>query len=244
MTVVDHALVLLLFVVQPVYGAFAYRRFVAKIEAGRPANRAALYRYTMLLEWALLVLLLAVWLLDARPLSALGIVVPGGSGFAAGAVLLAATVAWLVHAWRRATRADDASCAAVVDALGDLRHLMPRDLATYRWFVGLSITAGIVEEIVYRGFVFWYLAQWMPMWAVVVVSALAFGLGHSYQGAAGIVRITLVGVVFGAYYLLTGSIWLPIVAHALLDILQGATLFAYLRGPRRPGERGTEAALP
>ena len=70
------------------------------------------------------------------------------------------------------------------------------------------------------------------MWAVVGVSALVFGLGHSYQGFGGIVRVTLVGIVFGGYYLLTGSIWLPILAHALLDILQGATLLEYLKDGR------------
>ena len=61
----------------------------------------------------------------------------------------------------------------------------------------------------------------MPMWAVVVVSSVAFGLGHSYQGAGGMVRVTLIGLVFGALYVFTGSIWIPIVAHVILDVLQG-----------------------
>lgn len=93
----------------------------------------------------------------------------------------------------------------------------------------MSITAGIVEEIVYRGFVLWYLAQVMPLWIAVVVSSVAFGLAHSYQGATGALRTGLIGLAFGTYFVVTGSIWLPIVAHALLDLLQGAAIHELLR---------------
>lgn len=229
MAVVDHLIIVLLFVVQPIHGAWAWRRFVARIEAGQPAARTRLYRQTLVLEWFALGVLASVWLNAGRPFADLGIVVPGGPGFLAGVVILAAATAWLVYAWRKAIHASDDDRAAVIDALGRQRHLMPHSVDSYRWFFGLSITAGVVEEIVYRGFVFWYLAQLLPIWAVVVVSAIAFGLGHSYQGLHGMLRITLVGVAFGAYYLLTGSIWLPIVAHALVDVLQGAMIFEYLR---------------
>lgn len=115
------------------------------------------------------------------------------------------------------------------ESFGSLVHFMPQTDRDYRYFFGLSITAGIVEEVLYRGFVFWYLLMLMPVWAVIIVSAVAFGLGHSYQGTAGIVRVTLVGLAFGIFYVVTGSIWLPILAHAVLDIVQGAMLLAILR---------------
>ena len=46
------------------------------------------------------------------------------------------------------------------------------------------------------------------------------------------VRCGLVGLAL--LYVLSGSIWVPIVAHALLDILQGAALFDLLRIPGAP----------
>lgn len=229
MALVDHLAVFVLFVVQPIYGTLAYQRYVARIEAGAPPELLRQYRVTLLVEWLALAALVLAWLSLGRPFSALGLVQHAGTGFYIGVLLLVAMTAYLVLAWRKAAAATPEERDRFVGSLGSLRHFMPHNRQTYTTFVWLSVTAGIVEEIVYRGFVFWYLGQFMPVWAVVMVSAFAFGIGHSYQGFSGVVRVTLVGVVFGGYYLLTGSIWLPIVAHAVLDILQGAMLLEYLR---------------
>jgi len=35
MAIVDHLMILAMFVVQPIYGGYGYRRFVARVEAGR-----------------------------------------------------------------------------------------------------------------------------------------------------------------------------------------------------------------
>lgn len=242
MALVDHLMIVLLFVVQPIQGAYAYRRYVARIEAGAPPGLVKQYRITLLVEWAALAALMIAWFALGRPLAALGLTSPGGTGFYVGLLLLLAMTVYLVFAWRRASAATPDERAKFVSSLGNLRHFMPHDRRTYTTFFWLSITAGIVEEILYRGFVFWYLGQFLPVWAVVLVSALAFGVGHSYQGASGIVRVTLVGIVFGGYYLLTGSIWLPIVAHAVLDILQGAMLFEYLRDHGKPVQSSSAAS--
>ena len=69
----------------------------------------------------------------------------------------------------------------------------------------------------------------MPVWAIVICSAAIFALGHSYQGAAGVLRVFTVGIAFGLLFLLSGSIWLPIALHATLDILQGAVLREFSR---------------
>jgi membrane protease YdiL (CAAX protease family) len=242
MAFVDHLMIFLLFVVQPIHGAYAYKRYVAKIDAAAPAEILKQYRTTMLAEWSALAALTITWLALGRPLAPLGLNTPAGTGFQIGLLLLLAMTIYQVYAWRQAAAAKPEERAKFVESCGSLRHFMPHNRQTYSAFFWLSITAGIVEEILYRGFVFWYLGQFMPVWAVVVVSAVAFGLGHSYQGLAGMVRVTVIGIVFGGYYLLTGSIWLPIVTHAVLDILQGATLLEYLRD--RGGITFLEQELP
>ena len=114
------------------------------------------------------------------------------------------------------------------DGLGPLVHFLPQTSRDLRYFFGVSITAGIVEEIVYRGFVLWYLGSFMPLWVAVAVSSVGFGLGHSYQGASA-VRAGLLGLGFAIYYVLTGSVWLPILAHIALDILQGLIIVEVFR---------------
>lgn len=232
MQYVDHVLIFLLFVAQPVQGALESRYYQNQAEAGEPLPRVRFYRQTAVLEWLFLMLLLAAWLDFGRPLADLGFVLSAGPGFWACAAICIAMTAYLVYAWRGAMTADREDKNRYAKSFGDLVHFMPQTKRELNNFYVVSITAGIVEEIVYRGFVIWYLGQYLPAWGAVVVSSVAFGLGHSYQGAGGAVRVSLIGLAFGTLYVVTGSIWLPIIAHILLDVLQGATVHEILRKDR------------
>jgi membrane protease YdiL (CAAX protease family) len=222
----DHLFVALLFVAQPVLGALAFRRYLA---LRRQVDRTRLYTRTLTVQWIMLMALLSWWLLLDRSSSGLGLVAPGGARFQAGVVLVAVLAAVLGYIWRAAIRMNEADRAKQTAALGDLAHLLPRTSRDFRYFVALSVTAGIVEEILYRGFALWYLEAYLPIWAAVLVSSAAFGAGHSYQGIAGVLRTGLAGLAFAVLYVLTGSIWLPIAAHIAVDVLQGAAIFEILR---------------
>lgn len=229
MHIVDHIFILLLFVVQPIYGAYSFRRYIARVEAGEPANRPRAYIQTSVLEWAFLAALAVAWFTFGRPIADLGIVAPGGVGFWGGAAVLALFSGYLLYAWHRAKHLSDDEKAKQIQLLGDLVHVLPQNRRDLRHFIAVSMTAGVVEEIVYRGFVLWYLALFMPLWAAVIVSSVAFGFGHSYQGAMGGLRCGLIGLAFAVFYIVTGSIWLPIIGHATLDILQGLSIHEILR---------------
>jgi membrane protease YdiL (CAAX protease family) len=224
MPLVDHIFILLLFVIQPIHGVFETRSYDAQARAGRPFNRMRFYRQTALMEWSFLAALAAAWFIYGRPLADLGIVSPGGPGFWGGAAVLVLLTGFLVYSWWAAKQASVNDKAKQAESLGKLVRYLPHTDRDLRGFIGVSVTAGIVEEIVYRGFVLWYLGQFMPLWAAVAASSLVFGLAHSYQGANGAVRCGLTGLAFAVFYVVTGSIWLPIVAHVLLDVLQGAAL--------------------
>lgn len=226
---VDHILILLLFVVQPIYGAFEARSYKAQAKAGQPFNRVRFYRQTALLEWIFLAALFAAWFTFGRPIVDLGFATAGGTGFWGGAALLILLTGILLNTWRIAKRTNDADKAKQVELLGEVVQYLPHTIRELHNFFGVSITAGFVEEIVYRGFVLWYLAHVMPLWVAVAVSSVAFGLAHSYQGANGALRTGLIGLAFGIFYVVTGSIWLPIIAHVLLDVLQGTAIHELLR---------------
>jgi len=226
---VDHLFIFVLFVVQPIHGAWEFSRYIKRVEAGEPADRTKLYRETFFLEWAAFLVLALAWYLLGRPVGDLGYVAPGGAWFWAGVALVAAVSAYLLFAWRQSKRMTADEKESYRASFGKLQYFMPQNDRDYRLFAVLSVTAGIVEETVYRGFVLWYLFQLMPVWAAVIVSAIAFGLGHSYQGSAGVVRVTAIGLVFAALYILTGSIWVPIVGHILFDALQGLSIVEIMR---------------
>jgi membrane protease YdiL (CAAX protease family) len=100
--------------------------------------------------------------------------------------------------------------------------------------VGLwaMIVAGVSEEIVFRAFFFQRLRTLagtggVATAAIVIGSSLVFGLMHfGNQGWPGVQQATIVGLVFGTTYALSGRIWVPIVAHAAFDLT--AFLLIYL----------------
>jgi membrane protease YdiL (CAAX protease family) len=58
-------------------------------------------------------------------------------------------------------------------------------------------------------------------------------------------KITLVGGVFAGLYLLSGSIWLPMLLHAAVDILQGRLAYEVIhRAGSADYGLGDEAAEP
>lgn len=76
------------------------------------------------------------------------------------------------------------------------------------------IWAPFVEEFIFRGALFRYLAGYMrPIW-VVLITSLAFGLAHPYS-PAGLAQVAVSGVGFGLLRVWRGSIVACIVAHAL-----------------------------
>jgi membrane protease YdiL (CAAX protease family) len=229
MHIIDYAFILLLFVVQPIHGYFSYQKYMRRLANGEPSNRVKLYCETMILEWVAFAVLAIAWISLGRPSAELGFVSSTSMQILIGSGVLVLFTAYLLYTWHVARQMTDAEKTKQLDALGDLNHFFPQDKRDYRHFVAVSVTAGIVEEILYRSYSFWFLAHFMPMWTVVLVSSIAFGLGHTYQGASGVARVTLIGVAFGAFYGFTGSIWLPMLAHAILDVLQGASLLEMAR---------------
>ncbi len=224
MTVFDIGFLIVLFLVQPWYGRRAWVKLQASIAAGEPVSRVVIYAQTMAVQWAVFVLLLVGWWFLERPFAWLGVHGTVGTGFGVVAVLGFIALAVLgVIAWRTREASDDEK-REQRDKLGDLAPILPQDDRDLRAFFALSITAGVVEELLYRGFVLWVLAQWMPLWAAVVLSSVAFGLAHSYQGRAGMLRTGAIGLLFAVLFVASGSIWLPMLFHALFDMVQGVQL--------------------
>ncbi|MBO0746110.1 MAG: CPBP family intramembrane metalloprotease, partial [Candidatus Dormibacteraeota bacterium] len=89
---------------------------------------------------------------------------------------------------------------------------------------GLSITAGICEELLFRGLLPALLAALLhepSPWLVILLAAAAFGAAHAYQGVTGVVVTAILGAVLGFIYLGTGSLFLVMVLHALIDARVG-----------------------
>ena len=63
----------------------------------------------------------------------------------------------------------------------------------------------------------------------MLASTLLFGLGHAYQGAGGIVRTGIVGLLFAGVYVTTGSLLAAMLLHAVIDAASGMVAYLALR---------------
>ncbi|WP_114241168.1 CPBP family intramembrane glutamic endopeptidase [Dyella sp. C9] len=109
-------------------------------------------------------------------------------------------------------------------AMRRLRFMTPVSRQERWWWVAVSITAGVCEEWLYRGFLLHYLAgnlaggPTLGLTAAWLLSSIAFGVAHLYQGRHGMVSTGIAGLAFGLMALLTGSLWLPMLVHSLIDL--------------------------
>ncbi|MBK4347227.1 CPBP family intramembrane glutamic endopeptidase [Lacisediminihabitans changchengi] len=106
-----------------------------------------------------------------------------------------------------------------VPTIGDIGAILPRNRTELRYGAALSVNAGLVEELMFRlavPTVVFGASGSAP--AAVIASILLFGSLHVYQGLPGIVGSTVIGAVLMLLFLSTGSIIVPIVVHALIDL--------------------------
>jgi len=103
-----------------------------------------------------------------------------------------------------------------------VQSFLPRKPDEIAAWIGLSITAGICEEAVFRGYLLKQFT-WMTNSRVIalILQAAIFGVAHGYQGLAACAHIAAYGGLFGVIALWRSSLRPGIMAHALTDILAG-----------------------
>ena len=240
MSVLDHLLLLFMAVFLPV-NQYRGRAYLRQMLGYNTAQRVAFYRQMIVVLWIALVLILTLWMFQGRPLAALGFVFQLSAGFWAGLVLAVASLAAL-QSYSRWQMSDERRRQSVREVADRLAPFLPRTREAMPAFNALAVTAGICEEILYRGFFLWYASQFFGsdlrgLVTSVLVTSVVFGLGHVYQGARGIFMVFLAGVVHGAVYVLSGSLWIPMALHASVDLLGGqASLELHPEGDPAPPE--------
>jgi len=231
----DHLLAFILVVIGPLRsGTVGIRRLRRADAESLPAVRRGVYHTAVLLQWGLAAAVLVLWLATRRGPAALGLeprLTAGLAGVLAGALVVAAV---LLRQRSHALR-DPAALAEIRDRMRPLERMLPHGRGEWTPFVRLSLTAGVCEELLYRGFLTWYFSHVLGWWAAAGVAAVAFGLAHAYQGVRGVALTTLVGAFLAAIYAVSGSIYLGMLLHALMDLHSGHLAWrAYEAEPHEP----------
>ena len=248
-----------LVLVAPALGVRAQRRLRRRL-AGDPAARRRWYLASMARKWPLTALALGVGAaLGLLPPRALGhgatlqvvrgqplppqpgglapLVLPIAIGLVVGAALML----------RLARRPDGR--AVLRRLLGGAALLLPTTAAERRLLAAVAVTAGVTEEVLYRGFLPAEVGALLPRLGsggALALAAAAFGLAHAYQGARNVLLTGIVGGVLALLYVQTGGLLVPMAVHAAIDLrlllLPPAVVRELQSAPSRVGSMPGSAA--
>jgi len=212
------------FVIYPVYVVLSVAKDKRRLTA-QPEKKLSYYRSTILHLWV-------------PALFVIGLIVNGNYSF----VEMGLTLSWqwpqylavggftvLLGVFAASLKQLNTSGEAresIIEQAKEFSWLLPDTKRQKQYFVwGVSVSAGICEELVFRGYLLFKLAQVMPMYGAVIISSIAFGLMHSYQGVKGVIKTALMGLVFALVYLATDSLIFPILLHCLIDMFAGSSWY-------------------
>jgi membrane protease YdiL (CAAX protease family) len=105
--------------------------------------------------------------------------------------------------------------------------ILPRTKKEKCQYVLLSFSSGICEELIYRGFAAFLLQAVfpeIPIFLIVLIPGVLFGLGHLYQGWQGVIETGAVGAIFMCLFLVTGSLVPVMVLHFITNASDGFLL--------------------
>jgi uncharacterized protein len=181
-------------------------------------NHLLLYLPTFLMEWSVFGYI--VWGVKKREVSLRELVGPRWSkgtgnwvdfGIAACFELVSLLVLGLIAHFLR-----------IDPKAQDMRFMMPvGGLEILAWIL-LSLTAGICEETIFRG----YLQRQFSAWSGnivggILISAALFGAAHIYQGWKRTIVIAVFGAMFGTLTVLRRSLKPGMIAHSFQDAVAG-----------------------
>lgn len=198
--------------------------------------RIDFYRSAVVSQWLLAAITLAVmWQADAQATAGMFASGPNADSLLIVALAFAALATQsplLPAVHERLARSESAR-----RALQPIRNILPRSEAEKKLWVSISFTAGICEEILFRGFLFFYLETMLGLGtaATIGVSSAVFAVGHVYQGTTNVIRVGIVGCILGVVYAVTDNLIWCIALHTFLD------LGALRMGELVPADRMTES---
>lgn len=177
------------------------------------------YATTVCVILILLALLALDWRIAGRGIMALGLArpmsMPALTGVAIAARVLIASAGLM---WR----------SAVSGEIDPLDGIAPRTPGETRLYVATA--AGVGWEVLYRGYLLFYLTPRVGIVAGVILSSIAYAAAHGVRDRRKLVASGGSALAFTPGYALTGNLWWLIVVHVTLPLLPLATARPHTAG--------------
>ena len=201
--------------VEPFLRLNFYRLYKKQIKID-PSVRLLFYRTQILWEWSWVIVLAFIVAPASNPFATLGLIPPQPIGWIIMAMLLLGIGLSIVL-----LRRSPGAMASMQTSLGASAILLPSTPTERKWYAATAITAGICEELLYRGFLVPYLNYNFnihDLTILALLSGIIYGLSHLYQGFKGFSQTALTGFAYTYVFLFSGSILPAMVFHVLVEL--------------------------
>jgi len=200
-------LLLMVFAVIPALAVKAYYH----LRSGKPLQpKKKRFLSTILVQ--LMLLLIAMGSANRQGLHLWQTKFPTSVECLMGLLLISAVYVRLRRSWSRRPDAH----------LAHSRLLLPENSAELKYWVVISLVAGIGEEYIYRGVTYAaVLSLTGRIFSSAIICALAFGAAHLALGIRNGISTFAMGLVFQFLVLWTGTLYLAMFVHTAYDLLVG-----------------------
>ncbi|MDR7130972.1 membrane protease YdiL (CAAX protease family) [Algoriphagus sp. 4150] len=173
------------------------------------------YKQTLLIFWSLTLLILINYFVYKQPTLNF---YPKFSLVSIGLTILVMAFAFFQYT---TTKVSANSANMVKEKLKDVYHYLPKTNKELNWFLFLSISAGICEEMMFRLFLFEFLKENTNLITAFVLTNIIFAITHIGSGKNNLISSFILGLLFSAIYYITDNIWIAIILHSSIDINTG-----------------------
>lgn len=203
-----------------------WRVFLRRSQVDPTRARLWLYRALVVELWSLVACVVSLWLYQERQWTLLRWSAPQGWRLWTSVALVLALTTTLVVMVVRIVRLRRRRRVRVRS--GALAHA-PHTRSELAWWAGVSLSAGVSEELICRGYLLWVFQPHLGLWGAAALSLVVFAAAHAYNGAAGVLAAAILGAAMTIVVLVFGSLWPAMAMHVLIDLQQGLAAWIVLR---------------
>ncbi len=161
----------------------------------------------------MLILLATSWLVEGRSAHALGLAAPTSTPSLIGlglAVLLLAVLG---------LSKGNKSAPARPNVEAARREIFPETPGEAKLFLLLTLAVGGGWEILYRGFLLFYLQSMAGLWGAIIIAAFAYGAAHGFKTPKQFAGSIVSALAFTIGYAVTSNLWWLMLLHTGLMLL-------------------------
>ena len=226
----DHILAFIFCIGIPLQGALQRRKgFTGMIFSSE--QKKSFYISGSFSLFVMGVVVMLAWLLFKRPLAEIGLTQPRDFSSWWWIIIVCALI-YLVDT--AVTLSSKKEIDKAIDDWKKRTPFLPTKRSELPEYFLMCFSAGVFEEIVYRGYLInycWYLFEGYNYQQLLAVflPAFVFSIAHFYQGGKAVIKIFVLAAVFGYLFIFSGSLLIVMILHFLLNAIGGLLSIKYMK---------------